>query len=116
MMTSRFSTSQATSSAARILLGCYSNRPLSSGRFPDVKMLLVSIALGMALLSADLPAAELQEVATFPTQQVTGVAVSKTGRIFVNFPDWSDDHTISVAELVNGQAKPFPNDELNKPG
>jgi hypothetical protein len=65
---------------------------------------------------AVLPAAELQEVASFPTQQVTGVTVSKTGRIFVNFPNWSDDHTISVAEIIDGQTKAFPNDDLNTPG
>src|SRR3954451_22524074 len=62
-------------------------------------------------------AAELKEVARFPDQQVTGVGVStKSGRVFVNFPFWSDDHSISVAEIVNGQPKPFPNEEWNKPG
>ncbi len=62
-------------------------------------------------------AAELQEVASFPDQQVTGVGVStKSGRIFVNFPYWSDNHGISVAEIVDGQPKPFPNEEWNKPG
>jgi streptogramin lyase len=61
--------------------------------------------------------ADLQEVASFPDQQVTGVAVStKSGRIFVNFPYWSDQHSISVAEIVNGQPKPFPNEDWNKPG
>src|SRR5687768_3006050 len=53
----------------------------------------------------------LEEVASFPKQQVTGVAVSKEGRVFVNFPFWSDDHTTSVAEVgQNGALKPFPND------
>ncbi len=62
-------------------------------------------------------AAELQEVASFADRQVTGVGVSvKSGRIFVNFPNWSDDHTISVAEIVNGTLKSFPNEEWNKPG
>src|SRR6188472_661126 len=62
-------------------------------------------------------AADLQEVASFPDQQVTGVGVStKSGRVFVNFPYWSDQHSMSVAEIVNGQPKPFPNDEWNKPG
>jgi hypothetical protein len=57
-------------------------------------------------------AAELQEVASFPDKQITGVGVStKCGRIFVNFPYWSDDHSISVAEIVNGQPKAFPNDD-----
>ena len=61
--------------------------------------------------------AALQEVASFPDQQVTGVGVStKSGRIFVNFPYWSDQHSMSVAEIVNGQPKPFPNEEWNKPG
>ena len=62
-------------------------------------------------------AAELKEVASFPDQQVTGVGVStKSGRVFVNFPYWSDQHSISVAEIVNGQPKPYPNEEWNKPG
>ena len=61
--------------------------------------------------------ADLQEIASFPDQQVTGVGVStKSGRVFVNFPYWSDQHSISVAEIVSGQPKPFPNDEWNKPG
>jgi len=61
--------------------------------------------------------AELQEVAGFPDKQITGVGVStKSGRIFVNFPYWSDDHSISVAEIVNGQPKAFPNDEWNTSG
>jgi sugar lactone lactonase YvrE len=70
-----------------------------------------------ALTASVVSAAELQEVANFQNQQVTGVGISaKSGRIFVNFPNWSDDHTISVAEVVNGSPKPFPNEEWNKPG
>jgi sugar lactone lactonase YvrE len=62
-------------------------------------------------------AAQLKEVASFPDQQVTGVTASRSsGRIFVNFPFWSDQHSISVAEIVNGQPRPFPNEEWNKPG
>lgn len=62
-------------------------------------------------------AAELQEIASFANQQATGVGVSqKSGRVFVNFPQWSDDHLLSVAEIVDGQPRPFPNEEWNKPG
>jgi sugar lactone lactonase YvrE len=62
-------------------------------------------------------AAELREVASFTDKQITGVGVStKSGRIFVNFPYWSDDHSISVAEIVNGQPKAFPDEEWNRPG
>src|SRR3954471_17050919 len=75
------------------------------------------ICLGLAALSLwETKAAELEEVAAFPNQQVTGVAVSKAGRIFVNFPDWSDDHTISVAEISAGAPQPYPNAEMNRPG
>lgn len=60
------------------------------------------------------PAPQLQQVAAFPKQQVTGVTVSKSGRVFVNFPFWSDDHTISVAEVgQDGTPQPYPNAEWN---
>ena len=55
----------------------------------------------------------LEEFATFPQQQVTGVTVSPEGRVFVNFPFWSDDHTVSVAEIIDGKPKPFPDDAWN---
>jgi len=60
--------------------------------------------------------AELQEVAAFQDLQVTGVAVSQHGRMFVNSPYWSDNHTISVAEVVNGKPVPYPNADWNTPG
>jgi len=78
----------------------------------------IQLVFGIFLMNTAIaPAAELQEVASFPDKQITGVGVSPTsGRIFVNFPYWSDDHSISVAEIVNGQPKAFPNDEWNKAG
>ncbi len=54
---------------------------------------------------------KLEDVASFPKQQVTGVAVSKEGRVFVCFPFWSDEHTTSVAEVMkDGSLKPFPDE------
>jgi sugar lactone lactonase YvrE len=85
---------------------------------PRIVFVRIQFALVVFLLnSAIASAAELQEVASLPDKQITGVGVStRSGRIFVNFPYWSDDHTISVAEIVNGQPKAFPNDEWNTPG
>jgi sugar lactone lactonase YvrE len=61
--------------------------------------------------SSDTP--QLQQVANFD-HQVTGVTVSKDGRIFVNFPRWTEDAPVSVAEVMrNGQIKPYPDDEWN---
>ena len=55
----------------------------------------------------------LEKVASFD-HQVTGVTVSEDGRIFVNFPRWSEDVPISVAEVMkDGSIKPYPNDEWN---
>jgi sugar lactone lactonase YvrE len=78
----------------------------------------IQFAIATFLMNATIVSgSELQEVASFPDKQITGVGVStKSGRIFVNFPYWSDEHSISVAEIVNGQPKAFPDDEWNKPG
>jgi len=56
----------------------------------------------------------LQAVASFD-HQVTGVTVAPDGRIFVNFPRWTEDTPVSVAELMpDGSTKPYPNEEWNK--
>jgi sugar lactone lactonase YvrE len=79
----------------------------------------ISIFALAALFSivACVRSSELQEVASFDNQQITGVGVSaKSGRVFVNFPVWSDDHFLSVAEVVDGKPRAFPDEEWNKPG
>ena len=45
--------------------------------------------------------------------QWTGIAITKTNRIFVNFPRWSSETPVSVAEIVNGQIIPYPDKEWN---
>jgi sugar lactone lactonase YvrE len=46
--------------------------------------------------------------------QVTGVTVSEDNRIFVNFPRWTEDTAISVAELLpGGEVKAYPDQEWN---
>lgn len=57
--------------------------------------------------------ARLQQVASFG-HQVTGATVSKEGRIFVNFPRWTEDTPISVAEVMrDGQIKPYLDQNWN---
>ncbi|WP_375465050.1 SMP-30/gluconolactonase/LRE family protein [uncultured Methylobacterium sp.] len=58
------------------------------------------------------PGPQLTKVASFD-HQVTGVTVSKDGRIFVNFPRWTEDSAVSVAELNDGALTPFPDAEWN---
>src|ERR1700710_395727 len=55
----------------------------------------------------------LNQVAEFD-HQVTGVAVTADGRLFVNFPRWTDDAPISVAEVLkNGTLRPYPDETWN---
>lgn len=47
-------------------------------------------------------------------RQATGVAVTQDGRRFVNFPRWTDDAPISVAEVTkDGALKPYPDAQWN---
>ncbi|MDB5745359.1 MAG: hypothetical protein JWP72_207 [Massilia sp.] len=46
--------------------------------------------------------------------QVTGVTVSEDNRIFVNFPRWTEDTPVSVAELLpGGGLRPYPDEGWN---
>ncbi|KAB1070462.1 hypothetical protein F6X51_22265 [Methylobacterium planeticum] len=97
-------------------------RPTSSARLLPI-LLAGSMLAGSSLAApalAQSAAAEparpggavLTKVADF-AHQVTGVTVSKDGRIFVNFPRWTEDSPVSVAELKDGQLTPFPDAEWN---
>lgn len=89
-----------------------------------LKPIRISATLALVLLTgtalaqlAPNPSAKegvrLQQVAAFE-HQVTGVTVSRDGRIFVNFPRWTEDAPVSVAEVSpDGGVKPFPNEAWN---
>src|SRR6266516_7018656 len=51
----------------------------------------------------------LQLVAGINGPMPTGIAVSKAGRIFVNFPRWGDPVEFTVAELKDGKPVAYPN-------
>lgn len=60
-------------------------------------------------------------IATGPTPRIiaeseyqwTGIAVSESGRLFVNYPRWSDRYRFAVAELIDGEARPYPDGRWN---
>jgi sugar lactone lactonase YvrE len=65
----------------------------------------------------DQPVGDLEVVHSFTSGPMpTGVSVSHTGRIFVNFPKWGDEVEFTVAEIVDGEAVPYPSAEANSPG
>jgi len=63
-------------------------------------------------ISAD-KTAKLEEVFADSTYQLTGVAVAKDNRVFVNYPYWLDNHSYSVVEIKDGKPIPYPNEEWN---
>ena len=74
---------------------------------------VVAIAGGAAWAQKGRSAALTQE-ARF-AHQVTGVAVTADGRRFVNFPRWTDDAPISVAEVMpDGSLRPYPDAKWNE--
>jgi sugar lactone lactonase YvrE len=56
----------------------------------------------------------IESVASFNGAMPTGVTVSQSGRIFVNFPKWGDKVDYTVAEVKNGQTVPYPNAQINR--
>lgn len=62
----------------------------------------------------DSVAKQVITVAKFKGQQVTGVSVSDSGRIFVNFPRWRNGVANSVVEITaDNQKKSYPNEVWN---
>jgi len=62
----------------------------------------------LSSLAADQNAGRLEKVAEFHGPLVTGIAVSREGRIFVSFPRWTDPLQFTVGELKNGEVQPYP--------
>lgn len=77
-----------------------------------------ALAAPAADFSASAPAdktiGQLQQVFAFLDAMPTGVTVSETGRIFVNFPRWGDDVPFTVAEIRDGKVQAWPNAQINK--
>jgi sugar lactone lactonase YvrE len=83
-----------------------------------VLSLLEGCATGPVSYDAALPPVQgpLYEYPLF-NDQITGVAVSHQGRIFVCFPRWDTDPRYSVAELLpDGSLRPYPDMEWNRWG
>ena len=82
---------------------------MSRSNSVSVAALLLALS---SLPSTAQPLAKLEPVATFE-HQVTGVAVAKDGRVFVNFPRWTEDAPVSVAEVKGGKLVPYPDEGWN---
>ena len=104
-------------------------RPASIARSALLSSALavLSACSGKTCTGFEAPAARdegpLQRVVDFGDRQATGVAVSRTGRLFVCFPDWSalsgiprdaEGPVLSVAEVLpDGTLAPYPSAAWN---
>jgi Major royal jelly protein len=84
-------------------------------------MKTVIISAMLLVVSTVLPSAaqgngrELKLVYENNDFQLTGISVSKEGRVFVNFPRWSPEYLNAVVEVMpDGSAKPFPDENWNR--
>lgn len=75
-------------------------------------------AISAVALPANAPAdrsfGKLEQVHAFYDAMPTGVTVTETGRIFVNFPRWGDDVPFTVGEIRDGKVVAYPNAAINQ--
>ncbi len=82
-------------------------------RLLPVAVLLLIVIPGCGSDPDPAGSATALEIVAESQRRWTGVAVSPEGRLFVNYPRWSDDVPISVAEIVDGKPVPFPDAAWN---
>jgi sugar lactone lactonase YvrE len=86
---------------------------------PKMKLALLALAVPMVIGAAATPPLKpwpaapagkvtIERIAYFPDQQTTGVAVSKTGRVFVSLPRLTVDVPVSVGDVVDGKIVAYP--------
>lgn len=75
-------------------------------------------AISAVALPANAPAdrsfGTLEQVHAFYDAMPTGVTVTETGRIFVNFPRWGDNVPFTVGEIRDGKVVAYPNAAINR--
>jgi len=104
--------------AAGLAWGCASTKGKDQATQGDVRAPRSSADAQLASAKS-VPASQrlmgnIEPVALFDGPMPTGVAASRQGRIFVNYPKWGDDVDYTVAEIKNGRSIPFPSAEINQ--
>ena len=77
-----------------------------------VKTNIFLCLISLAAFAQEIPKSKLTVFAESQFQW-TGIAISKTNRVFVNFPRWSKENPMAVAEIVDGKCISYPNVKWN---
>ncbi|MCL9807618.1 major royal jelly family protein [Flavobacterium amniphilum] len=77
-----------------------------------IKLFLSVFCATLSLQAQEISKDKLSIIAE-SNHQWTGIAMSQTNRMFVNFPRWSADTPVAVAEIINGKIHPFPDANWN---
>ena len=79
-------------------------------------LILISLLFNnSAFAEQSTPLQQPEVVANITGATPTGITVAPNGRIFVNFPKWSNDVKFSVGELIDGKVVPYPDSDINNP-
>lgn len=78
-----------------------------------IKLFVAVFTAAISLQAQELSKEQLSIIAE-SNHQWTGIALSQKNRMFVNFPRWSADTPVAVAEIINGNVVPFPDINWNK--
>lgn len=86
------------------------------GRVFAAGVLMAGVGLALnAGATGQSEAPALTEVFTDANFQLTGVTISKSGRLFVNYPRWSDHYVNAVVEIQKDRTvKPYPDEPWNR--
>ena len=96
-----------------VLAGCQSSNDAPRAAVP-VAPNADEAQLARSVQGPERRVGRIDPVALFAGPMPTGVAVSRQGRLFVNFPRWGDPVKFTVAEVRDGKAVPYPSEEMNR--
>lgn len=79
-----------------------------------MKNLFLLLFIAISLTSCVLTPKNYQLSEAFSDDyQFTGVTISMDGRMFVNYPYWSDKYKYAVVEIKDGKKTPYPDEKWN---
>lgn len=74
---------------------------------------LLFLGLAMGLQAQTGPQPSLEQVAQFGDHMAIGMSVNSENRVFVSFPNYDGDGKYALAEVIDGNLRPYPDASWN---